>query len=580
MLVDYKFDSSKLRWYFLKAYLIRSIYPKSTSMSCLPRMNFRRKIAETTFLSVSLVVTLPVLADTSKRSETVKKQPNIVFVFSDDHATHAIGAYNGFLKQVNPTPNIDQLARQGMLFRNSFCTNSICGPSRAVIQTGKHSHINGFMDNGNRFNGDQQTFPKLLQKAGYQTAMIGKWHLGTDPQGYDYWEVLKGQGAYYNPILLSDVGNRIIEGHCTDIVTDLAVEWLQNRDTDKPFMLMCQHKAPHRCWMPAARHLDLYAEGDLPEPDTLFDRYQDNAAVVRAQEMEIDRHMSTVHDLFMEPTEPWMPPKGLPTDRSGTRNLTKMNEQQLAKWHAAFGPRNELLQKAQLKGKDLVRWKYQRYIKNYLRCVRGVDDSVGRLMKYLEQSGLADNTIFIYSSDQGFYLGDHGWFDKRWMYEESLKMPLIVKWPGVTQPASVDTHLVQNLDYAQTFLEMAGASVPPDMQGRSLVPLLKGEKPEWRDSVYYHYYAYPSVHMVAKHNGVRTDRYKLMHFYQFDQWELYDLQTDPDELTNQYANPEYANVVAKMKTRLEDLQSIYGDETVTGEMTQEWQDKHLGNAKN
>ncbi len=543
-------------------------------------MNFRRKIAETTFLSVSLVVTLPVLADTSKRSETVKKQPNIVFVFSDDHATHAIGAYNGFLKQVNPTPNIDQLARQGMLFRNSFCTNSICGPSRAVIQTGKHSHINGFMDNGNRFNGDQQTFPKLLQKAGYQTAMIGKWHLGTDPQGYDYWEVLKGQGAYYNPILLSDVGNRIIEGHCTDIVTDLAVEWLQNRDTDKPFMLMCQHKAPHRCWMPAARHLDLYADGDLPEPDTLFDRYQDNAAVVRAQEMEIDRHMSTVHDLFMEPTEPWMPPKGLPTDRSGTRNLTKMNEQQLAKWHAAFGPRNELLQKAQLKGKDLVRWKYQRYIKNYLRCVRGVDDSVGRLMKYLEQSGLADNTIFIYSSDQGFYLGDHGWFDKRWMYEESLKMPLIVKWPGVTQPASVDTHMVQNLDYAQTFLEMAGASVPPDMQGRSLVPLLKGEKPEWRDSVYYHYYAYPSVHMVAKHNGVRTDRYKLMHFYQFDQWELYDLQTDPDELTNQYANPEYANVVAKMKTRLEDLQSIYGDETATGEMTQEWQDKHLGKAKN
>ena len=542
-------------------------------------MNFRRKIAGTTFLCISLVVNLPVLADTSKRSETIKTQPNTVFVFSDDHATHAIGAYNGFLQPVDPTPNIDQLARQGMLFRNSFCTNSICGPSRAVIQTGKHSHINGFMDNGNRFNGDQQTFPKLLQKAGYQTALIGKWHLGTDPQGYDYWEVLKGQGAYYNPILLSDLGHRIIEGHCTDIVTDLAVEWLQNRDTDKPFMLMCQHKAPHRCWMPAARHLDLYAEGDLPEPDTLFDRYTDNAAVVRAQEMEIDRHMSTVHDLFMEPTEQWMPPKGLPTDRSGTRNLTKMNEQQLAKWHAAFGPRNELLQKAQLKGNDLVRWKYQRYIKNYLRCVRGVDDSVGRLMNYLERTGLADNTIFIYSSDQGFYLGDHGWFDKRWMYEESLKMPLIVKWPGVTQPASVDTHMVQNLDYAQTFLEMAGASIPSDMQGRSLVPLLKGEKPPWRDSIYYHYYAYPSVHMVAKHNGVRTDRYKLMHFYQFDQWELYDLETDPDELTNQYANPEYANVVAKMKTRLEDLQSIYKDDTLTGEMTPEWQKKHLGNTK-
>ena len=269
MLVDYKFDSSKLRWYFLKAYLIQSIYPKSTSMSFFPRMNFRRKIAETTLLCISLVVNLPVLADTSKRSETIKTQPNIVFVFSDDHATHAIGAYNGvFSSQLIRRQILISWHVRGCCSAIAFVPIPFAAPAELSFKTGKHSHINGFMDNGNRFNGDQQTFPKLLQKAGYQTAMIGKWHLGTDPQGYDYWEVLKGQGAYYNPILLSDVGNRIIEGHCTDIVTDLAVEWLQNRDTDKPFMLMCQHKAPHRCWMPAARHLDLYAEGDLPEPDT------------------------------------------------------------------------------------------------------------------------------------------------------------------------------------------------------------------------------------------------------------------------------------------------------------------------
>lgn len=548
---------------------------QNNKLGCLSKMNLPSKIAKTTLLAFFLLACTSGFAQESSPTVAKRKSPNIVFIFSDDHAPHAIGAYNGFLKEVNPTPHIDQLARQGMLFQNSFCTNSICGPSRAVIQTGKHSHINGFMDNGNRFNGDQQTFPKILQKSGYQTAMIGKWHLGTDPQGFDYWEILKGQGDYYNPLLLSENGNRTIEGHCTDIVTDLAVEWLANRDDEKPFLLMCQHKAPHRCWMPAARHLDLYSERDLPEPATLFDTYEDNVDVVRGQEMEIDRHMSIVHDLFMYPTEQWMPPKGLPIDRSGRRNMSKMTKTQLEQWRAAFGPRNALLQKAQLKGKDLVRWKYQRYIKNYLRCVRGVDDSVGRLMEYLEQNGLADNTIVIYSSDQGFYLGDHGWFDKRWMYEESLKMPLIVKWPGVTKPSSVDTHLVQNLDYAQTFLEMTGAPCPPDMQGRSLVPLLKGEQPEWRDSIYYHYYAYPSVHMVAKHNGVRTERFKLMHFYQFDQWEFYDLEKDPDELNNEYLNPAYAETVAEMKTRLANLQTNYRDESVTGEMPQAWQDQHL-----
>jgi hypothetical protein len=300
------------------------------------------------------------------------ERPNILFIFTDDHAPHAIGAYEGWLKEVNPTPNIDQLARQGMLFRNSFCTNSICGPSRAVILTGKHSHINGFMRNGNRFDGDQQTFPKLLRQAGYQTAMIGKWHLSTDPQGFDHWQILPGQGDYYNPDFKTPKGRVRIEGYCTDIVTDLAVQWLEKqRDPDRPFMLMCQHKAPHRTWMPPLRHLHLYDDVEMPEPATLFDDWSDNASPARYQEMEIDRHLHLVGDCFGPRPEGFDIEKAR-TDRSGIRNMAKMTEEQLRAWHAAFGPKNEALVKAGLKGKDLVRWKYQRYIRNYLRCIKGV----------------------------------------------------------------------------------------------------------------------------------------------------------------------------------------------------------------
>lgn len=500
-------------------------------------------------------------------------RPNIVFVFSDDHAPHAIGAYEGMYKQLNPTPNIDKLARQGMLFQNSFCTNSICGPSRAVIQTGKHSHKNGFMNNGNRFNPNQQTFPKLLQKAGYQTAMFGKWHLGSDPQGFDAWEVLPGQGEYYNPRMKTPSGIKNYEGYCTDIVTDLALDWLkEGRDQDKPFMLMCQHKAPHRCWMPPLRYLNLYDDVEIPEPATLFDSYEDNTFAARNQEMEIDRHMHIVFDLFMDPPEGFDPDKEVGTDKSAFRNMQKMTPEQLEKWNAAYGPKNEALRKANLTGEDLVRWKYQRYMKNYLRCVKTVDDSVGQLMTYLDEAGLADNTVVIYSSDQGFYLGDHGWYDKRWMYEESLMMPFICKWPGVAKAGSTNDDMIQNLDYAETFLEMAGTPIPSDMQGKSLVPLLKGETPsDWRKTLYYHYYEYPSVHMVPRHNGVRGERYKLMHFYQFDEWEFYDLETDPDELTNQFNNPEYADEVAKMKTELERLVGVYDDTSDMEVKPDSWQ---------
>ncbi len=525
---------------------------------------------------LSIFVLSIVIVGTSVFPAFAQKQPNIVFIFSDDHAPHAIGAYDGWLKSVIPTPNIDELAKQGMLFQNSYCTNSICGPSRAVIITGKHSHLNGFMNNGNSFDGDQQTFPKLLRNVGYQTAMIGKWHLKSNPQGFDYWDILPGQGDYYNPRLISQSGRRQVEGHCTEIVTDLAIDWLdKNRDQDKPFMLMCQHKAPHRCWMPAPEHLNLYDDIEIPEPDTLFDDYADNAPAARNQEMEIDRHMHIVYDLFTDPPEGWDGDPKLRTDRSGRRNMEKMTKEQLATWNAAYQDENEAFAKANLKGDDLVRWKFQRYAKNYLRCVRGVDDSVGRIMKYLKDNGLEENTIVVYSSDQGFYVGDHGWYDKRWMYEESFKMPLIVKWPGNTKPGTRNTNLVQNLDYAETFLEMAGAKVPDDMQGRSLVPLLRGEEvKDWRTSMYYHFYEYPSVHMCPKHNGVRNERYKLINIYEFGGFEFYDLEKDPDEKTNQYNNPAYQTEIATMKAELESLRNKFGDNTVLPMKPKEWRDKY------
>ena len=503
------------------------------------------------------------------------QRPNILFVFSDDHAPHAIGAYGGPLAALDPTPNIDRLAAQGMLFRRSYCTNSLCGPSRAVILTGKHSHVNGFRQNGDKFDGDQQTFPKLLRAAGYSTALIGKWHLNSDPQGFDHWDVLPGQGDYYNPVLIRESGRRQVEGYVTDVVTDLAIDWLESgRDPEQPFLLMCQHKAPHRNWMPPQRHLDLYDDVEIPEPATLFDAAEDNASPARHHEMSVENELNLVYDLFVEPDADFDPKAGKSKDGSGFRNLEKMSATQRAAWDAAYRGENDAFRAAGLRGDDLVAWKYQRYMKNYLRCVRGVDDSVGRLVRYLEEKGLADNTVVVYASDQGFYLGDHGMYDKRWAYEESMSMPLVVRWPGQTAAASEDRHLVQNLDYASTFLEMAGVPIPDDLQGRSLVPLLRGEAPEgWRDAIYYHYHEYPSVHMVARQVAVRTERYKLIRFYQFGEWELYDLEEDPDELHNVFGDPRYLTVGTELAVRLGQLQQQYGDEADMRTMPADWRAK-------
>jgi len=482
-----------------------------------------------------------------------KERPNIVFIFSDDHSTAAISAYGS---EINNTPNLDRLAAEGMLFENTFCTNGICAPSRAVILTGKHSHLNSVPTNAERFDGSQTTFPKLLQTADYQTALVGKWHLKSDPTGFDFWRVLPGQGEYYSPDFLTPEGRKRYEGYCTDLTTDFGLEWLEERDEDKPFCLMLQHKAPHRSWMPGPDHLDLYDGEWIPEPDTLFDSYSTRSRAAYEQEMTIDRHMYLHYDLQVPPTEAeGQDLKG--PDRAYSRLLDRMTPEQRAAWDAAFEPRNAAFREAKLEGEDLVRWKYQRYIKNYLRCIQSVDDNVGRVMDYLEAEGLAENTIVIYSSDQGFYLGEHGWYDKRFMYEPSLRMPFIVRWPGVTEPGSRDEHLVQNLDFAETFLDIAGVEAPEDMQGASLVPFLRGEEPEdWRESIYYEYFEV-GIHAVEPHYGVRTDRHKLMHFHRIDAWELYDLETDPNEVHNLYGKLGHEALTLSLKTELARLREHY-----------------------
>ena len=456
-----------------------------------------------------------------------------MFIFSDDHAYQAISAY-GDARKLNETPNIDRLAREGMRFDRCLVPNSICGPSRACVLTGKYNHLNGFYNNTNsRFDPAQMTFPKLLQKAGYQTAVIGKWHLISDPTGFDEWHILPGQGIYYNPPMIHNGRKVTHAGYTTDIITDLSLDWMKNRDPSKPFLLMCQHKAPHREWSPALRHLGHDNDRVYPEPDTLFDDYAGRGKAERSQDM-------TLAKTFTETDAKFIDPPGL-------------SPEQKKEWDKYYGPRNAAYEKARPQGKDLVRWRYNRYLHDYLGCIKAVDESVGRVLKFLEDNRLAENTIVVYSSDQGFYLGEHGWFDKRWIFEESLRTPLLVRWPNVAKPGSVSGKIVSNIDFAETFLEAAGVPVPAEMQGKSFVPLLKGEAPaDWRTSFYYHYYEHPAVHQVAKHYGVVTDRYKLVRFYEpeFDEWELFDLQKDPHELTSVHGKPEYAAVQRELEKEL------------------------------
>lgn len=475
----------------------------------------------------------------SARGEQPSDRPNVLFIMTDDHDRQALSCYGSVL---NRTPNLDRISDEGMRFKHCCVTNSICEPSRATILTGKHSNKNGVLDNRTRFDISQRIFPRILQKAGYQTAMIGKWHLKSPPEGFDYWNVLPGQGRYYNPVFV-EMGERAqYEGYVTDITTDRALEWLKGRDSEKPFCLMWHHKAPHRRWLPGPEQLDMYNDTEFPEPPTLFDDYSTRCAAAREQEMTIKDHM-TERDLKL------VDPGGL-------------TEEQMKRWLAAYARRKEEWEKRDFSDeKELVRWKYRCYMQDYLRCIASVDRNVGRMLDYLDTAGLAENTIVIYTSDQGFSLGNHGWFDKRFMYEQPLHMPLLVRYPREIRTGAVNSEIALNLDFAPTILDFAGVDAPSDMQGRSLRPLLRGSgTSDWRDSMYYHYYEYPAVHMVKRHYGIRTERYKLIHFYfDIDAWELYDLEKDPREVHNVYGDPAYAAIQKRLKEQLRALQKKYGE---------------------
>lgn len=464
-----------------------------------------------------------------------RTRPNIVFIFSDDHATASIGAYGS---RWNRTPNLDRIAREGMLFKSAFVTNAICGPSRATVLTGQFGHLNGVPTNNDSLHPTTLTFPRLLRASGYQTALVGKWHLTTRPQGFDHYEILRGQGTYYNPVFFRSRDTTRFEGYTTDVITDRALAWLAQRDQRKPFLLMLQHKAPHRPWDPGPAHLDQERDRYFPEAYSLFDDYATRARPAREQEMTIARHLTDRDLKFTPPAE--------------------LTSSQLDRWNRTYLPLNQVFRDSALTDSALVRWKFQRYLGDYLRTVQSVDDNVGRVLAWLDESGLANNTIVVYSSDQGFFLGEHGWFDKRFMYEESMRTPLMIRWPGVVRPGSVNADLVQNLDYAETLLEVAGVRVPKAMQGRSLVPLLRGRRPaNWRDALYYQYYEYPAEHMVRRHYGVRTNRFKLIHYYEIDEWELFDLERDPFEMKNVYAVPEYRHTIYALKRKLGQLRSEY-----------------------
>lgn len=491
-------------------------------------------------------------------------RPNILFIMSDDHAYQAISAYDTTLMR---TPNIDRIAREGMLFTNACVTNSICAPSRAVILTGKHSHLNGKIDNHFPFDTTNVTFPQLLQQAGYQTAMFGKLHFGNSPKGFDEFKILPGQGDYYNPDFITNKGDTTIMGYATDIITDMALDWLsKRRKPEQPFMMMYLHKAPHREWLPAERHFREFTKKTFPEPASLFDDYEGRGTAARTAEMNILKHKNWTGDSklskevyeqlgLQEPTT-W----GL---EMSAKNLDRMTPEQRAAWEQVYGPINAdfAARYPSMTQEELMRWRYQRYMQDYLGTIAAVDEGVGRVLDYLDQNGLAENTIVVYTSDQGFYLGEHGWFDKRFIYDESFKTPLLVRWPARIKPGSRSAKMVQNLDFAQTFLDAAGVTPPADMQGESLVSLLTGDTTNWsRQAVYYHYYEYPSVHMVKRHYGIVTEDFKLAHFYyDVDEWELYDRKKDPREMRNVYNDPAYADVVARMHQALADIRVKYQD---------------------
>lgn len=512
---------------------------------------FRNKIKHSILVYIAWIVSL------SSYGQTDMQRPNVIFIMSDDHAEQAISAYGHPISQKAPTPHIDRIASEGTLFLNNYCSNSICGPSRAAILTGKHSHKNGFMQNGNRgFDGTQQTLPKILQQNGYETAIIGKWHLISKPTGFDHWEILNDQGDYYNPYFITERDTVRRMGYVTDLITNLTTDWLEHRDKNKPFFFMMHHKAPHRNWVPAERHYKLYENTAFPIPETYFDDYEGRYAAAQ-QEMNIYRDMYEGHDLKMVTGidsdtllyDPW--PHAF---------LETMTQAEQKRFFAAYRDRNNDFYTTKRTEKEKALWKFQRYMQDYLATVKSVDESVGEILDYLKANGLDKNTIVIYTSDQGFYLGEHGWFDKRFMYEESFGMPLLMSYPKHIKPGIKIDGLTQNIDFAPTLLDLCQIAIPDDMQGRSFKALAQnGRTPkDWRKSLYYHYYEYPGFHSVRAHYGVKMERYKLMHFPKENLWELYDIKKDPSEIENIYGRKGTAKITQELQQELLMLQDKYG----------------------
>lgn len=551
------------------------------------------------FAALSCVATT---AQAQQKAAAATQRPNIVYIMCDDHAFQCISAYGSPISKLAPTPNIDRIAERGMRFDRAFVENSLSTPSRACLMTGLYSNQNGQRQLGEGIDTTRTFFTEQLQQAGYQTAVVGKWHMGCDPKGFDYYHIYNDQGQYYNPQYRgTDTDGKYIveEGYSTDLTTDHALSFIEHRDTNKPFCLLLHHKAPHRNWLANTKYFGMYDNVTFPMPETFYDDYETRGSAVRTQKMSVTKDMRWEQDFKVPEMLDTANADSWDSYLSLMNEVNRMNPEQRIAWGKYYFPRNRRLLEARLTGKELDEWKYQNYIRDYMSVIKSVDESVGRVLDYLDSHGLTDNTIIVYTSDQGFYMGEHGWFDKRFMYEESLRTPLLIAYPGHIQPGTVCNKLVQNIDYAPTFLDLAGISKPKELPGRSLTPLFKaGDKVKgWRNSIYYHYYDYPTYHMVRKHDGVRTDRYKLIHFYgaggldavkenkyqrqpgtrehgcmtyltslgyfepkdsAVNYNELYDLQADPHELNNLYGKPGYEKITKQLQKQLTDYRKSIG----------------------
>lgn len=553
-------------------------------------------------LSFAALSCIAATAQAQHKAAAATQRPNIVYIMCDDHAFQCISAYGSPISKLAPTPNIDRIAERGMRFDRAFVENSLSTPSRACLMTGLYSNQNGQRQLGEGIDTTRTFFTEQLQQAGYQTAVVGKWHMGCDSKGFDYYHIYNDQGQYYNPQYRgTDTDGKYIveEGYSTDLTTDHALSFIEHRDTKKPFCLLLHHKAPHRNWLANTKYFGMYDNVTFPMPETFYDDYETRGSAVRTQKMSVTKDMRWEQDFKVPEMLDTANADSWDSYLSLMNEVNRMNPEQRIAWGKYYFPRNRRLLEARLTGKELDEWKYQNYIRDYMSVIKSVDESVGRVLDYLDSHGLTDNTIIVYTSDQGFYMGEHGWFDKRFMYEESLRTPLLIAYPGHIQPGSVCNKLVQNIDYAPTFLDLAGVSKPKELPGRSLTPLFKaGDKVKgWRNSIYYHYYDYPTYHMVRKHDGVRTDRYKLIHFYgaggldavkenkyqrqsgtrehgcmtyltslgyfepkdsAVNYNELYDLQADPHELNNLYGKPGYEKITKQLQKQLTDYRKSIG----------------------